>query len=78
MDFTKNITIDEASRVPKYRQIVEGVIHNISNGKIRVNEKIPSINFFSEDFGLSRDTVERAYNILKEKKINFSIKGKGE
>ena len=77
MDFTKNITIDEASRVPKYRQIVEGVIHNISNGKIRVNEKIPSINFFSEDFGLSSDTVERAYNILKEKKIICSIKGKG-
>ncbi|WPR70091.1 GntR family transcriptional regulator [Flavobacterium sp. NG2] len=77
MDFSKNIIIDEESRVPKYRQIVEAVIHNISNGKIRVNEKIPSINFFSEEFGLSRDTVERAYNILKERKIITSIRGKG-
>lgn len=77
MDFLKNIIIDEDSRIPKYKQIVDAVILNISNGNIRVNEKLPSINFFSEEFGLSRDTVERAYNVLKERKIITSIIGKG-
>jgi hypothetical protein len=32
---------------------------------------------FSEDFYISRDTVEKAYNILKERKVISSIKGKG-
>jgi hypothetical protein len=42
-----------------------------------MNQKIPSINMFSEDFYISRDTVEKAYNILKERKVISSIKGKG-
>lgn len=73
----KYINIDESSRKPKYRQIVDSVIYNISQGNFMINEKMPSINMFSEEFYLSRDTVEKAYNILKERKIITSIRGKG-
>lgn len=71
------INIDENSRKPKYKQIVETIIHNISIGKLKVDDKIPSINKFSEEFYLSRDTVEKAYSVLKERKIITSIRGKG-
>ncbi len=77
MNKLKYIEIDENSRVPKYKQIVDSIIHNISIGKLSMDEKIPSINMFSEEFYLSRDTVEKAYNILKERKIITSIRGKG-
>lgn len=77
MEFSKNICINEHSRIPKYRQIVDAVIYNITSGKINPYEKIPSISFFSEEFYLSRDTVERAYKVLKDRKIISSIKGKG-
>ena len=73
----KFIKIDENSRVPKYRQIENSIIHNISVGNITINQKIPSINKFSEEFYLSRDTVEKAYNNLKERKIISSVRGKG-
>ncbi|MES2574367.1 MAG: GntR family transcriptional regulator [Bacteroidota bacterium] len=73
----KFITIDEDSRVPKYQQIVDSIIFNISNGNLKIDQKIPSINILSEEFYMSRDTVEKAYNILKERKIISSIKGKG-
>lgn len=73
----KFINIDENSRVPKYKQIVDSIIYNISIGNLQINQKIPSINMFSEDFYISRDTVEKAYNILKERKVITSIKGKG-
>jgi DNA-binding transcriptional regulator YhcF (GntR family) len=63
--------------VPKYKQIVDSIIYNISIGNLQINQKIPSINMFSEDFYISRDTVEKAYNILKERKVITSIKGKG-
>ncbi|WP_111307257.1 GntR family transcriptional regulator [Confluentibacter sediminis] len=73
----KFIRIDENSRVPKYQQIVNSIIHNISEGNLTIDQKIPSINMLSEEFYLSRDTVEKAYNILKERNIISSIRGKG-
>jgi DNA-binding transcriptional regulator YhcF (GntR family) len=77
MDMMKFIKIDESSRVPKYQQIIDSIIHNISEGNLTMDEKIPSINMFSEEFYLSRDTVEKAYSILKERNIITSIRGKG-
>ena len=73
----KFIEIDEDSRIPKYRQIVDSIIYNITIGKLKIDQKIPSINAFSEEYYLSRDTVERAYTVLKEKNVINSIRGKG-
>lgn len=39
--------------------------------------KIPSINELSEELYLSRDTVEKAYRLLKEKQLIVAVKGKG-
>jgi DNA-binding transcriptional regulator YhcF (GntR family) len=77
MNIMKFITIDNDSRVPKYQQIVDSIIFNISNGNLKIDQKIPSINILSEEFYMSRDTVEKAYNILKDRKVISSIKGKG-
>ncbi|WP_034256545.1 GntR family transcriptional regulator [Arenibacter latericius] len=73
----KYIEIDENSRIPKYRQIVESIINNISHGHLKIDDKIPSINSFSEEYILSRDTVEKAYQILKDRNIITSVRGKG-
>lgn len=77
MEIHKLISIKPESRKPKYQQIVDSIIDNIANGNLKMDEKIPSINKFSEEFYLSRDTIEKAYNILKERKIITSIRGKG-
>ena len=71
------IKINESSRVPKYKQIVDSIINDISKGKLKIGEKIPSINELSESCYLSRDTVEKAYKQLKEQKVIISVKGKG-
>lgn len=71
------ININESSRIPKYKQIVDSIISDISKGKLRVGEKIPSINELSESCYLSRDTVEKAYGQLKEQKAIVGVKGKG-
>ncbi|WP_166461214.1 GntR family transcriptional regulator [Flavicella sediminum] len=77
MEISKFIQIDEDSREAKYQQIVKSIIHNISIGNLVMDEKIPSINNFSEELYVSRDTVEKAYNILKERQVISSIRGKG-
>jgi DNA-binding transcriptional regulator YhcF (GntR family) len=77
VDIIKFIEIDENSRVPKYQQIVDAIINNISLGNFKIDHKIPSINSLSENLYLSRDTVEKAYSILKDQNIITSIRGKG-
>ncbi len=72
-----DIRINEDSRVPKYKQIVDSIIEGIARGDLKIGQKIPSINELSEECYLSRDTVEKAYRLLKEKKIIVSVKGKG-
>lgn len=74
---TFQIKINENSRVPKFKQIVDFVIEEISKGNLKLGEKIPSINELSETCSLSRDTVEKAYRQLKEQKVILSVKGKG-
>ena len=71
------IIIDEDSRIPKYKQIVDSIVFNISEGNLKIDQKILSLNKVCEEYNLSRDTVERAYNILKKRKLIISIRGKG-
>ncbi len=77
MENQVQVRIDSNSRIPKYQQIVNSIIEDIENNILKVGDKIPSINEISEEHYLSRDTVEKAYNQLKEKKIILSVKGKG-
>lgn len=77
MDYLQHIRIDAESRIPKYHQIANSIMEDIEKGRLTVGQRIPSINEISEEFYLSRDTVEKAYNYLKEKQIITSTKGKG-
>lgn len=71
------IEIDEDSKVPKYQQLVDKIITSIKLGHIRIGDKIPSINETSEEYYLSRDTVVKAYELLRRRQIITAVKGKG-
>jgi DNA-binding transcriptional regulator YhcF (GntR family) len=71
------LTIDENSKVPKYQQIVDTIVSDIDVGLVKVGDKIPSINETSEEYYLSRDTVEKAYKILRKQGIITAVRGKG-
>mgnify|MGYP002345671011 CR=1 FL=1 len=65
------------SNKPKYIQVADCFIENISRGNLRIDEKIPSIDEFSKAYNVSRDTVEKGYKVLKNKQIIKVIVGKG-
>ncbi|QEC51374.1 GntR family transcriptional regulator [Anseongella ginsenosidimutans] len=69
--------IEFKENTPKYLQIIDSVIHAISKGKLKRGDKIPSINQFSEEYLLSRDTVEKAYRQLIKDGILTAVRGKG-
>ncbi|QHW00903.1 GntR family transcriptional regulator [Spirosoma endbachense] len=71
------LTINERSSIPKYRQIVDAVLHGIETGALHRDEQLPSINELSEEFYLARDTVEKAYKVLKKEGVIQAVRGKG-
>ncbi|MDP2338606.1 MAG: GntR family transcriptional regulator [Bacteroidota bacterium] len=73
----KYIQIDDSVSIPKYRQIINSIYTSISNGELKLGDKIPSLNQICVEFELSRDTVMVAFNELKAKGIINSIPGKG-
>ncbi|SFB97087.1 regulatory protein, gntR family [Algibacter lectus] len=77
MNLLKDLKFKKSNKTPLYLQIANSLTYNISKGSIKMNEKLPSINVFSKEYKVSRDTVEKAYNVLKDKKIIIGIKGKG-
>lgn len=58
------ICLDGGSEVPMYRQLYESIRDRICGGTLAVGEKMPSIRRLSEELGVSRTTVEQAYQQL--------------
>lgn len=71
------IKLDIKGDVPLYKQIIAAVINDIEKGVLQKNEMLPSINEFSAEYEVARDTVEKAYKELKEKGMLKSVRGKG-
>jgi DNA-binding transcriptional regulator YhcF (GntR family) len=72
-----NLELNDNNNTPKYKQIVESISQLIQSGNIKYGQKLPSINQVSFDYYISRDTVEKAYTILKETGVIESVKGRG-
>ena len=71
------LNIDESAGQTKIQQLVHSITEAISNGKLKVGEVLPSVNQLSSESGFSRDTVFKAYNILKSRNLIESAPQKG-
>ena len=71
------ITIDNDSSIPKYKQLIHCIQEAISNGTLKLGDQMPSLSFVKSEYNLSRDTVLKAFNELKNKRILSSTPGKG-
>jgi DNA-binding transcriptional regulator YhcF (GntR family) len=69
--------IDPARKTPKYLQIIHSINQAILKGKLRKGDQVFSINELSEEYFLGRETVQKAYNILRKKGILVGVPGKG-
>jgi DNA-binding transcriptional regulator YhcF (GntR family) len=69
--------IDPARKTPKYLQIIQSIHQAILKGKLRKGDQVFSINELSEEYYLGRETVQKAYNILRKNGILVGVPGKG-
>lgn len=76
-DLLKLIGVDDYSVTAKYLQIAHSIIGRISSGQLQNGDALPSINELSYELDIARDTVERAYKYLREKKVIESVPRRG-
>lgn len=67
-----NITIDENSEVPIYKQIVEQVKEAVALGKLQEGTQLPSIRQIANEAEVNPNTVAKAFKILERDQVIIS------
>lgn len=71
------ISINDASDLPKYRQVVERIVNGIELGKIKRGEQLPSIAKLAAEQKTAKVTIAKAYEVLCEQGLVLARHGKG-
>lgn len=71
------INITDNSSMPKYRQLVNSINNAIAEKLLDSGDMLPSVNQVCQDYKVSRDTVFKAYSLLKEQGVVESVPNKG-
>jgi DNA-binding transcriptional regulator YhcF (GntR family) len=70
-------TIFPNSDIPKYQQLVNSITKSVAEGLLNKGDLLPSVNKICNENKLSKDTVFKAYSILKNQGIIESVPNKG-
>ena len=60
-----------------YRQIVEYVESQISNGEWLPDDRIPSVRELAVELGVNPNTIQRSYSMLQEEGLIYNQRGLG-
>jgi GntR family transcriptional regulator len=71
------IELDYDRGVPVYRQIYEAVIHALSTGAQRLEERLPTIHELAETLRVNPNTVARSYRELERDGYVTAKRGHG-
>jgi DNA-binding transcriptional regulator YhcF (GntR family) len=71
------LKMNHQSDIPKYQQMVNSVNNAIAENILHKGDMLPSVNSIYKTNQLSRDTVFKAYSILKEQGVIESVPNKG-
>lgn len=71
------INTSNSSGQTKLQQLVHSITEAVSNGNLKTGDVLPSVNQLSSESGFSRDTVFKAYRMLKKQGVIESTPQKG-
>jgi len=69
--------IDPEARRPPYQQLADIIRAMIADGDIKVGRRIPSMTEIEAEHGLSRNTIQRALDVLKTEGLIEREPGRG-
>ncbi|MEZ4397403.1 MAG: GntR family transcriptional regulator [Candidatus Krumholzibacteriia bacterium] len=71
------LTLDTASGLPIYRQIVDWVKLNVAGGALPPGAQLSTVRQLAVDLGVNSNTVARAYLELERMGVVHTLRGKG-
>lgn len=69
--------IDREGPVPPYQQVAAAVRKRIESGEIPPGRRIPSLVELEAEFGVARDTLRKAVQVLKDEGLVETVRGMG-
>ena len=70
-------SIDQASGVPFYRQIIDQILYSVADGKLKPGMKLPTVRQLAVDLSINPNTISKAYNELIIKGVLETQQGTG-
>jgi GntR family transcriptional regulator len=71
------MSVDHDSAIPVYRQLAAIVAEQIETGELAPGRPVPSESQLMGRYGVSRDTVRKAMDVLREQGLIETVQGKG-
>jgi DNA-binding GntR family transcriptional regulator len=71
------MVIRHDSAVPVYRQLADILRAAIESGELAPGTPLPSEATLMQEHGISRDSVRRAMDVLREDELVVTVQGKG-
>ncbi len=69
--------INPSLDVPIYQQLVDGIRVSVQRGELAPKEKLPTVQQLSEELGVARGTIKRAYDELERLGLVEKLQGSG-
>jgi DNA-binding GntR family transcriptional regulator len=63
--------------MPRHRQIADVLRARITSGKLAPRNPIPSESQLTQEFGVARDTVRKAVQVLRDEGLVHTVMGMG-
>lgn len=71
------LQIDYKSGISICDQIVNGFIRLIAIGVLKTDDSLPSVRQLALKLSVNPNTIQKAYTLLEERGVIYSVKGKG-
>ena len=69
--------INHDSDVPVYAQLAGILRDMITSGQVRPHERLPSISYLVQTYGVADQTVKKAMQVLRDEGLVQTVTGKG-
>lgn len=64
-------------KAPIYEQLFNGVSQLISSGRLKPDERLPAVREVAKQMNINPNTVQKAYALLEQAGLIYSIPAKG-
>ena len=69
--------INPSLDIPIYQQLVDAIRVSVQRGELAPKEKLPTVQQLSEELGVARGTIKRAYDELERLGLVEKLQGSG-